>query len=50
MDMDASWLKPISEVKYLAVDNAYRYRAILRYFYTQHERMRQYLFPFLSYL
>ncbi|WP_077615328.1 TIGR02677 family protein [Caenibacillus caldisaponilyticus] len=43
--MDTSWLKPISEVKYLAADNAYRYRAILRYFYTQHERMRQYLFP-----
>lgn len=43
--MDTSWLKPISEAKYLVVDNAYRYRAILRYFYMQHERMRQYLFP-----
>ncbi|MED1438193.1 TIGR02677 family protein [Aeribacillus composti] len=43
--MDSSWLKPISEAKYLATDNAYRYRAILRYFYMQHERMRQYLFP-----
>ncbi|KXG09115.1 hypothetical protein AT864_02580 [Anoxybacillus sp. P3H1B] len=43
--MDSSWLKPISEAKYLAADNAYRYRAILRYFYWQHERMRQYLFP-----
>ncbi|WP_035020896.1 TIGR02677 family protein [Anoxybacillus flavithermus] len=43
--MDTSWLKPITEAKYLVVDNAYRYRAILRYFYTQHERMRQYLFP-----
>jgi uncharacterized protein (TIGR02677 family) len=43
--MDSSWLKPISEAKYLAADNAYRYRGILRYFYMQHERMRQYLFP-----
>lgn len=43
--MDTSWLKPITEAKYLVVDNAYRYRAILRYFYMQHERMRQYLFP-----
>lgn len=43
--MDSSWLKPITEAKYLATDNAYRYRAILRYFYMQHERMRQYLFP-----
>lgn len=38
-------LKPISEATYLTVDNAWRYRAILRYFYEQHERMRQFLFP-----
>ncbi|NNV07622.1 TIGR02677 family protein [Geobacillus sp. C56-T2] len=43
--MDASWLKPIVETKYLSAENAHRYRAILRYFYIQHERMRQYLFP-----
>jgi hypothetical protein len=41
--MDVLWPKPISEVKYLAASNAYR--TILRYFYTQHERIRQYLFP-----
>lgn len=38
-------LKPIVEATYLTVDNAWRYRAILRYFYEQHERMRQFLFP-----
>jgi len=43
--MDATWLKPIVETKYLSTENAHRYRAILRYFYIQHERMRQYLFP-----
>lgn len=43
--MDAQILKPIPEVKYLSVDNAWRYRAILRYFYTQHEQLRYYLFP-----
>ncbi|MFX3625119.1 MAG: TIGR02677 family protein [Ectobacillus sp.] len=43
--MDSSWLKAIPEAKYLSVENAYRYRAILRFFYMQHERMKQYLFP-----
>lgn len=38
-------LKPIAEVTYLTVENAWRYRAILRYFYEQHERIRQFLFP-----
>lgn len=38
-------LKPIPEATYLTVENAWRYRAILRYFYEQHERMRQFLFP-----
>ena len=38
-------LKPITEATYLTVENAWRYRAILRYFYEQHERIRQFLFP-----
>lgn len=38
-------LKPIVEAKYLASANAWRYRAILRFFYIQHERLRHYLFP-----
>ncbi len=29
----------------MTAGNAWRYRAILRYFFTQHERMRYYLFP-----
>lgn len=43
--MDGSSLKAITEAKYLSVENAYRYRAILRFFYMQHERMKQYLVP-----
>ncbi|RJX22575.1 MAG: TIGR02677 family protein [Desulforudis sp.] len=43
--MDEQLLKPISEVSYLTVGNAWRYRAVLRYFYDQHERLRHYLFP-----
>jgi len=38
-------MKPIPEVTYLNTDNTWRYRAILRYFYKQHERLRHYLFP-----
>ena len=38
-------LKPIVEVSYLTTENAWRYRAILRYFYIQHERLRHYLLP-----
>ena len=43
--MDEQLLKPIFEVSYLTAGNAWRYRAILRYFYDQHERLRHYLFP-----
>ncbi|WP_243292637.1 TIGR02677 family protein [Bacillus sp. FJAT-47783] len=43
--MDHIVLKPIVEATYLTTENAWRYRAILRYFYEQHERMRHYLFP-----
>jgi uncharacterized protein (TIGR02677 family) len=38
-------LKPIIEASYLTAGNAWRYRAILRYFYLQHEKLRYYLFP-----
>src|SRR5690606_22720346 len=30
---------------YLTAEKAWSYRAILRYFYIQHERMREFLFP-----
>lgn len=43
--MDSNRLKPIQEASYLTAENAWRYRAILHYFYIQHERLRQYLFP-----
>ena len=37
--------KKVIEASYLTVDKAWSYRAILRYFYMQHERMREFLFP-----
>ncbi|GAA0287787.1 uncharacterized protein (TIGR02677 family) [Gracilibacillus halotolerans] len=40
-----SMFKRVTEATYLTADNAWRYRAILRYFYIQHERMREFLFP-----
>lgn len=43
--MDDIRLKTLSEATYLTTDNAWRYRAILYYFYVEHEKMRQYLFP-----
>lgn len=43
--MDSNLLKPVQEATYLTTDTAWRYRAILRYFYVQHEQLRYYLFP-----
>lgn len=43
--MNEQQLKPIIEANYLVATNAWRYRAILRYFYLQHEKLRYYLFP-----
>lgn len=37
--------KRVIEASYLTVDKAWSYRAILRYFFIQHERMREFLFP-----
>lgn len=37
--------KRVQEASYLTVDKAWSYRAILRYFFMQHERMRDFLFP-----
>ena len=33
-------LKPILEARYLTVENADRYRAIIRFFYLQYEKMK----------
>ncbi len=41
--MDEQVLKPIQEATYLTVANAWRYRSVLRYCYSQHERLRHYL-------
>lgn len=43
--MDEKRLKAIPETAYLSAENVWRYRGILNYFYVQHEKMRQYLFP-----
>ncbi|MFA5536757.1 MAG: TIGR02677 family protein [Bacillota bacterium] len=43
--MEEQLLKPIVEASYLNATNTWRYRAILRYFYLQHEKLRYYLFP-----
>lgn len=43
MQMQA--FKKVTEASYLTAEKAWSYRAILRYFYIQHERMREFLFP-----
>lgn len=43
--MDNILLNSVSEVTYLTTGSAWRYRAILRYFYLQYEQLRYYLFP-----
>ncbi|MEB1808333.1 MAG: TIGR02677 family protein [Bacillaceae bacterium] len=37
--------KRVKEATYLTAEKAWSYRAILRYFFIQHERMRDFLFP-----
>ncbi|MBU5267128.1 TIGR02677 family protein [Virgibacillus proomii] len=37
--------KKVVEASYLTAEKAWSYRTILRYFYIQHERMREFLFP-----
>ncbi|QKY69983.1 TIGR02677 family protein [Lentibacillus sp. CBA3610] len=43
--MQTQSFKKVQEASYLTADKAWSYRAILRYFYVQHERMRELLFP-----
>lgn len=38
-------LSKVKEATYLTADNHARYRTIMRYFYIQHERMREFIFP-----
>ncbi len=44
MEINAKLLKPITEVKYLSAENCGRYRAILRYFYLQYEKIRYWMY------
>lgn len=44
MILESSLMKPITETKYLTADNFTRYRAILRYFYIQYEKIRYWLY------
>ncbi len=37
--------KRVAEATYLATEKSDKYRAILRHFYIQHERLREFLFP-----
>lgn len=37
--------KRVVEATYLSTEKSDKYRAILRFFYTQHERLREFLFP-----
>ncbi|MFD1362158.1 TIGR02677 family protein [Lentibacillus salinarum] len=43
--MQIQSFKKVQEASYLTADKAWSYRAVLRYFYVQHERMREFLFP-----
>ena len=44
MDINNKVTKQIDEMRYLTVDNTYRYRSILRYFYLQYEKMKYWLY------
>ncbi len=37
--------KKVTEAAYLTAERVWSYRAILRFFYIQHERMREFIFP-----
>ena len=37
-------MKQIDETKYLSTDNTWRYRAILRFFYLQYEKMKYWMY------
>lgn len=43
--MEMESFNKVTEASYLTAGNAWSYRAILRYFYIQHERMREFIFP-----
>lgn len=44
MDINSKLTKQIDEMRYLTVDNTWRYRSILRYFYLQYEKMKYWIY------
>ena len=44
MDITNKLTKQIDEMRYLTVDNTWRYRSILRYFYLQYEKMKYWMY------
>lgn len=45
MRLESSLFKRVQETAYLNAERTWSYRTILRYFYIQHERMQEFLFP-----
>jgi uncharacterized protein (TIGR02677 family) len=44
MEMGAKLTKPLQEVKYLATENTWRYRPIMRFFYYKYEQLQYWLY------
>lgn len=44
MQFDDKLVKQISETKYLSQENSYRYRPIMRYFYSEYEKTKYWLY------
>ena len=45
MKMNEKLIKPLTETKYLNVDNTDRYRPIIRLFYLEYEKLRYWMYP-----
>ena len=44
MRVDEKLLKPLIETKYLTVENADRYRSIIRLFYVEYEKLKYWMY------
>ncbi|MHB8061245.1 MAG: TIGR02677 family protein, partial [Ruminiclostridium sp.] len=44
MDINSTLVKSITETKYLSAENCWRYRAILRFFYFQYEKIKYWMY------
>ena len=45
MKINEKLIKPLTETKYLNVDNTDRYRPIIRLFYLEYEKLRYWMYP-----